>query len=222
MKSYRSPLKNEVSLTTLSILRCISRILSLVMEVVKLSIFPSAVEILDSGSWLLGNFATVDEVKKGLKDVIMWGAKNPVLGGVPPIKMNGFTLSSTGHGAGLHGLPGDPTPPSRFIRTVLNTQLALPAKNASDAVNLAEHVLNAVDITEGVNRINSHTTEGDHAQWALMKDITNRVIYYRSYNDLSIKAIDLRKIDLTPDAPSRSISIIGKTGTFTDVTAQMK
>lgn len=239
-----------------------------------------AVEILDAAAWLLGNFATVQEVKDSLGNVVIWGAKNPTLGGVPPlhialhdaagkniviefndgvmnvhdnpigvltnepsfewqitnlrnyanltvtdvppVKINGFTLSSTGHGAGLLGLPGDPTPPSRFVRTVLNTQLSLPAADAVGAVDLAEHILNAVDITKGVDRLNSRTLAGDYTQWAVMKDLTHKIIYYRSYDDLSLKAIDLGKLDLTPGAKVKSISIVGKSGSFKDVTAEMK
>ena len=32
-----------------------------------------------------------------------------------PIKIGTATYAGTGQGSGLHGLPGDPTPPSRFV-----------------------------------------------------------------------------------------------------------
>ncbi len=219
-----------------------------------------AVEILDMASWLLGNFATVDEVKGAIKDVVVWGSKNAVLGFVPPlhialhdalgknlvvefadgkmnvydnpigvltnapsfpwqltnlrnyanltavdvapVKVNGFTLYPTGHGAGLQGIPGDPTPPSRFVRTVFNTQLAAPVNDATSAINLAEHTLNAVDIPKGSDRLNSKTLEGDYTQWAVIKDLTHKILYYRSYEDLTLKLIDLKKLDLANGSPS--------------------
>lgn len=37
------------------------------------------------GGWILGNFATVDEVKKGLKEVYVWGEKIDALGMIPPL-----------------------------------------------------------------------------------------------------------------------------------------
>jgi choloylglycine hydrolase len=239
-----------------------------------------ALEILDSPSWILGNFATVDEVKAALQGVTIWGAKNSKLGGIPPlhialhdasgkslviefndgqinvydnpigvltnspnfawqitnlrnyanltvmdiapIKVNGYTVYPTGHGAGLHGLPGDSTPPSRFVRTVINAQMSITAADAASAVNLAQHILNTVDIPKGIDRLNSKTTMGDHTQWAVMKDLKNRIYYYRSYYDLSLKIIDLKKIDFSAGSPLHSISIIGTSQPADDVTSMMK
>ena len=35
------------------------------------------------------------------------------------IKKDGFTVSPTGHGDGMFGIPGDYTPPSRFVRLAM-------------------------------------------------------------------------------------------------------
>lgn len=241
---------------------------------------PRAIEILDMAPWLLGNFATVDEVKTAIKNIVVWGDKNPVLKFIPPlhialhdalgknlviefaegkmnvydnpigvltnapsfpwqltnlrnyanltavdtppVKVNGFTLYSTGHGAGLHGIPGDATPPSRFVRTVFNTQLSAPVADASGAINLAQHILNAVDIPKGSDRLNSKTFEGDYSQWAVIKDMTHKILYYRSYEGTSLKSIDLNKLDLKKGSPSTSISILSKVNEINDVTSTFK
>lgn len=138
------------------------------------------------------------------------------------IVTDGVTLPPTGHGAGMLGLPADSTPPSRFVRTFFNTRFAAPAKDAPAAVNLALHILNAVDIPQGTDRLSGKTMTGDLTQWTVIKDLTNRVLYFRSYFDLSPKAIDLKKLDFSPGAPARSISIVGSTDTVEDVTSKMK
>ena len=48
---------------------------------------------------------------------------------VPPVEMLGVRLSGFGQGNGLVGLPGDFTPPARFVRAVAFTQSATPTKN---------------------------------------------------------------------------------------------
>lgn len=48
----------------------------------------NALSIQDIGAWMLGNFATVDEVKAALKNVTVWGEKSKELGGmVPPLHL---------------------------------------------------------------------------------------------------------------------------------------
>jgi len=239
-----------------------------------------ALEVLDAASWLLGNFSTVEEVKKAVAGVHIWGAQNQLLGGVPPLhfavhdadgknlviefvdgkmnvhdnpvgvltnvpsfewqlinirnyanltavdvqpfRINGFMVTPTGHGSGLHGLPGDSTPPSRFIRTVVNTQLSAPAKDAVEVVNLAEHILNAVDIPKGTARLQGQTMQGDYTQWAVVKDLTNKVLFFRSYEDLSLKAIDLKKLDFSTGAPSKSVPIAGTVDRVSNVNEQLR
>ena len=68
---------------------------------------------------------------------------------VDTAKVGPVTLSAFGSGAGLLGLPGDFTPPSRFVRAVAFSQSAAPNASADDAVLAAFHILNQFDIPEG-------------------------------------------------------------------------
>lgn len=124
-----------------------------------------------------------------------------------PRDLEGTTIFPTGHGSGLHGLPGDMTPPSRFVRTVYFKQSALPASNTTEAINLAEHLLNAVDIPKGANVISKKSTEGDYTQWAVIKDLTHRVLYFRTYDNIALSSIDLNKLDLTPGSSTKPIPL---------------
>src|SRR5579872_3850208 len=44
-----------------------------------------ALDFVDLGAWVLGNFASVEEVKVALKDVRVWGHPVPPLPGIPPL-----------------------------------------------------------------------------------------------------------------------------------------
>ena len=53
---------------------------------------------------------------------------------VPPIDLGRINLAQLGQGSGLRGLPGDFTPPSRFVRAVAFSQSALPSDTAAQSV----------------------------------------------------------------------------------------
>ncbi|MCU0641940.1 MAG: linear amide C-N hydrolase [Candidatus Margulisbacteria bacterium] len=113
--------------------------------------------------------------------------------------INGVKVEAAGVGSGLRGLPGDWTPPSRFVKIALSLDAALPPKNAVGAVNLAEHLLNSIDIPKGAIKeptaIPGQYLYG-YAQWAVIKDLTNRVLYYRTYDKTAWQTVDLNKFDL--------------------------
>ncbi len=208
------------------------------------------------GSWILGNFKTVDEVKKSIKKVKVFGFYLAKLGmtvplhsavydatgssvvieydnGEPHVYDNplgvmtnspnfpwmvnnlrnyigmspealeeknfaGINLRPTGHGAGMWGLPGDITPPSRFVRLAVTTHFADQQKNAAELLNLAQHIVSTIHIVRGmvVDRdkdgkiIASETT-----QWSSYRDLTNRIFYFRTYDNFNLRKIDLKKID---------------------------
>ena len=64
-------------------------------------------------------------------------------------KLGKFTAVNYGQGSGAVGLPGDMSPPSRFVRAALFSHWATPAATASDTVNLGFHVINTFDIFNG-------------------------------------------------------------------------
>jgi choloylglycine hydrolase len=47
----------------------------------------------------------------------------------------------------------------------------------------------------------------DYTQWALIKDVTNKKLYYRSYNNLSLRSIDLTKTNWNAAASNSPIAI---------------
>ncbi len=128
-----------------------------------------------------------------------------------PVKVGNTTYAGTGQGSGLHGLPGDPTPPSRFVMAAATSYLADKPKNAQDALVLAMHLIDRVDIPKGLVRdySNGGKPAGDYTQWTTFRDHANRVYYWRSYDDPALKAIDLKTVDFDAGQPMRSVAVGG-------------
>ncbi|NIZ03725.1 linear amide C-N hydrolase [Thalassospira lucentensis] len=109
---------------------------------------------------------------------------------------NGFEVAQTGNGSGLLHLPGDPTPPSRFVRATTLSSFSEPVDTLDQGVNLALHILNAVDIPRGLIRNKGKNgTEMDYTQWAVIKDMTRRVYYARLYASLNVQSIDISALE---------------------------
>lgn len=108
----------------------------------------------------------------------------------PSIDLNGTVIGPIGQGSGLLGIPGDWTPPSRFIRIAAYKNLVQKAPNPRKNATLAFHLLNTVDIPYGA--IRPANGEGlNYTQWVVVKDLKNNLLYYRTYDDLNQRKISL-------------------------------
>ena len=227
-------------------------------ETVDLKDAANAVSSNDFITWLLSNFATVDEVKKALPSVRVWGETLQLLGTpiplhfaihdasgkalvvefiggekkiydnpigvmtnmpefpwhianlrnyvnlnqlIPKAKVfKGVTISPTGTGSGWLGIPGDWSPPSRFVRVAYLASMTPSVKDRAEAINLAKHILNTVDIPMGSveaelkSKDNPEGVSKEYTQWSIFLDLTNRVMYFDTYDDMNLKFIDLKKM----------------------------
>ncbi len=66
----------------------------------------------------------------------------------------------------------------------------------------------------------SGTLFSDSTQWVVLKDLNNKILYYRSYNDGTLKMIDMKK--LRPDSVEKSISMDDEKPTVIDKTGELK
>ncbi len=210
------------------------------------------------GTWILTNFATIDEVRAAVSEIRVgnvvfadWNFVPPVhyivhdaagnslvieyVGGklamhdnplgvitnapefdwhvknlsnylnlsptnVPPANFDGLKIHPFGQGSGLLGIPGDFTPPSRFVRAAILSRAALAGDDGPTAVEQAFHVLSSFDIAKGdIRQDASGQGEADYTQWTCASDTKNRVFYFHTYDDRRIRRIDLDKVNL--DAP---------------------
>lgn len=143
---------------------------------------------------------------------------------VDELKLGKVTVPAIGQGTGMVGLPGDYTPPSRFLRAVALSHTAVPPKSADEGVNLAFHILNSVDIILGTVAERSPKDPNEfiyeRSQWSTVYDLNNQEAYFRTYGSLAIKKIDLKRIDFTGNV-IKHIPMTTKLETI-DVTADAK
>lgn len=124
--------------------------------------------------------------------------------GADPLKINGKTFEAFGQGSGLLGIPGDPTPPSRFIRALGYVASAKQLPDGPQTVRLVEHIMNNFDIPIGF--IDSAAKGGDleYTQWTSVADLRAKKYYIKGYQDQVLRAIDLNSLDL--DAKALSVA----------------
>jgi len=115
----------------------------------------------------------------------------------PPVVIAGQTLASFGQGSGLLGIPGDPTPPSRFIRALGYTMSAKRVPSGEASVRLAEHILNNFDIPLGFIRPDAANPGPlEFTQWSTIAEMTTKHYYVKTYEDQVLRGIDLMSFDL--------------------------
>jgi choloylglycine hydrolase len=119
---------------------------------------------------------------------------------VAPVKLGPITLEPFGQGSGMLGLPGDFTPPSRFVRAVAFSQSVFPSRTGHDAILEAFHILNQFDIPKGSTRDRQKDEHGniqaDYTLWTSASDLKTKRYYFRTYENSQIRMVDLMKMNL--------------------------
>ncbi len=151
----------------------------------------------DNPLGVITNSPTFDWHLTNLRNFINVSATN-----VPPLDLDGVTLSPFGQGSGLRGVPGDFTPPSRFVRAVALSEGAFPCATGEETVGLAFHVLDSFDIPRGVVRPEPGSNEPcEYTQWTSACDLKNLKYYYHTYDDRRVYAAELGKFDADAKRP---------------------
>ena len=217
---------------------------------------------LDLANFVLTQFATVDEVREGLKRIHVVPVPEPALGGIPapvhlmvvdqsgetivvqylkgelkifdnPLRVitnspsfdwhmtnlrNYINLSAValpakkiedldfapiGAGTGFLGIPGDYTPPSRFVRAVAYTQTARKTPDGDETVYEALRIMDNFNLPLG-------SAEGPDSDpellkgmrsstiWTIAADTRNLKYYYHTQHNRRLRMVDLKKIDFSP------------------------
>lgn len=160
---------------------------SLVIEYVsgKLNLYDNLIGVITNApefSWHLTN----------LRNYLNLSPKNVLTSTV-----DGEQFRPLGQGSGMYGLPGDFTPPSRFVRAVALSQSAIPGATGEDAVHQAFHVLDSFDIPLGaVRSAAANETPREYTQWTSASDTKNRSFYFHSHDNRRVRRVDLLRADL--------------------------
>ena len=121
------------------------------------------------------------------------------LAGAPkqPVTLDGRSFAPLGGGSGLMGLPGDFTPPSRFVRALALTASARPLATSEDAVFEAFRILDNFNIPVGATAAGDKIARDitSSTQITTASDLKNRVLYFHTMDNRQIQKLDLKKID---------------------------
>lgn len=172
--------------------------------------------VYDNPVGVITNDPTFDWHLTNLANYINLSATN-----VPPIKVGDLQMTQLGQGSGLLGLPGDYTPPSRFVRAVAFTNAADKPANATEAINTAFHILDSFDIVKGaVRSAHGSSDPADFTQWTSAADMKGGRYYFRTYANPQIRVVDLNNIDLAAGQVLH-LPIDDKEPTFENVTNRL-
>jgi penicillin V acylase-like amidase (Ntn superfamily) len=210
------------------------------------------VSILNFGTWAVGSFATVAELRAALAGTKVWTDPSLPTGPTPPtlhwifvdrggagmvvefvkgqmqvhddvahvltnaptyewhllnlrnylnlttvatssIRVGSANVTELGQGGGTLGIPGDSTPPARFVRAAfLRHNVPTPA-DAEQAVQAVGHILNTVDIPVGIAQSrDGGNVVSDYTQWVAIKDLTHNRMWVADYDHrLTFVKLDL-------------------------------
>ena len=115
-------------------------------------------------------------------------------GDAPAQTLGEVRLTPIGGSSAMLGLPGDFTPPSRFVRAAFMRNTAPQRATALDTVLESFHLLNNFDVPIALeNPANKSLPSA--TQWTSSIDLTHRKVYYKTAYNSSIRCIDLSTID---------------------------
>lgn len=120
------------------------------------------------------------------------------LNGNKPEMLGQQKIFPMGAGSGMLGLPGDVTPPSRFVRAAFYANNTPKMAGNEEGITQAFHILNNFDIPIGMtyadkNEIPKEITSA--TQWTTAINLNEKLFYYKTMYNQDIRLIDLKKID---------------------------
>jgi len=118
-------------------------------------------------------------------------------GSIAGQKINDVEAQSFGVGSAFVGLPGDISPPSRFVRAAFYVNSAPTLKTSEQAVAQAFHILNNFDIPIGSEfNDKAHISDLPSAtQWTSVIDQNNGLFFYKTMRDSTIRRVDLNSLN---------------------------
>lgn len=115
----------------------------------------------------------------------------------PSLNIDGTELSQFGQGSGALGLPGDFTPPSRFIRAGFLNAVVFNTPNSYEEILTAFKILNQFDIPKGaIREVIEGKTLCDVTQWTSASDLSAKKYYFCTQYSRRVRCVDFSKMNL--------------------------
>jgi choloylglycine hydrolase len=151
------------------------------------------VRVFDAPLGVITNAPTYDWHTTNLRNYINL---SPVA--LPEKKIEDLNFKPLGGGSGMIGLPGDFTPPSRFIRAVAFSQTARPTPNGEETIYEIFRILDNFNVPLGASEgTGEDRTKGMRSStiWTSASDTKDGVFYYHTQHNRRVRKVDLTKID---------------------------
>ncbi len=121
---------------------------------------------------------------------------------IPSKKIEDLNFAALGAGSGMIGLPGDFTPPSRFVRATAFSQTARHTQSSDETIYELFRILDNFNIGVG-SAEGSDVSHGDKNKlrsatlWTTAWDMKNTTLYYHTQHNRRVRKIDLTKINFS-------------------------
>jgi choloylglycine hydrolase len=146
---------------------------------------------------------------------------------LPALKLENMDFRPLGAGTGMIGLPGDFTPPSRFVRAVAWTQTARPTETSKETIYEVFRILDNFNLplgsAEGSNQAKK-MLEGmrNSTIWTSAWDLKDGILYYHTQHNRRVRKLELTKLDFSknPDTVVRLPLDKVKQQDYEDITPQ--
>jgi choloylglycine hydrolase len=120
---------------------------------------------------------------------------------LPDKKVDDLDFAPLGEGSGMIGLPGDFTPPSRFVRAVAWTQTARPTETSSETVYEVFRILDNFNVPLGASEGSENPEKMENmrssTQWTTAWDLSERVLYYHTQHNRRVRSLDVKVLDFS-------------------------
>ncbi|MEI5990347.1 hypothetical protein A5881_001840 [Enterococcus termitis] len=101
---------------------------------------------------------------------------------------------SAGKGSGMHGIPGDYTATSRFVRAAYLLKFSDPVGD-KESINKAFHILSTSDIIKGVVKLDEPAGQDrQYTQYTSIYDLSEKQLYVKMYDNFTIQTIHFDEV----------------------------
>lgn len=161
---------------------------SIVVEIVN----GGEVKIYDTFKGVIANSPTYDWHLTNLRNYLNLSPEPAA-----PLTIDGQLVTPFGSGSGFVGLPGDFTPPSRFVRAAAFVATVRPLPTSLDAVFEAFRILDSFNVPVGATAKSDKIASDIESatQITTAADLKNKRYYFHTMNNREVRMIDLSKID---------------------------
>jgi choloylglycine hydrolase len=119
---------------------------------------------------------------------------------IPDKKIGDLDFKPLGGGSGMIGLPGDFTPPSRFIRAVAFSKTARSTSTGDETIYELFRILDNFNVPRGASEGSGEAktdTMRSSTLWTTGYDTKKKIMYYHTQHNRRVRKVELDNIDFS-------------------------